>query len=61
MAARRDGRNRSVSAVKAEIHRLRLRYGQKLREVVGETVATSSEIDAELAELLKVLGEHGSA
>jgi RNA polymerase sigma-70 factor (ECF subfamily) len=58
IARRRD---RSVSAVKAEIHRLRQRYGQKLREVVGETVATSSEIDAELAELLKVLGERGNA
>ena len=54
-------RSRSVSSVKTDIHRLRQRYGRKLREVVGETVATSGEIDAELAELLKVLGERGNA
>jgi RNA polymerase sigma-70 factor (ECF subfamily) len=52
---------KSLSAVKSEIRRLRLRYGQKLREVVGETVATSSDIDSELAELLKLLGERGRA
>jgi RNA polymerase sigma-70 factor (ECF subfamily) len=52
---------KSLSAVKAEIRRLRLRYGEKLREVVAETVAGPDEIDAELADLLKVLGEHGSA
>lgn len=48
---------KSLSAVKSEIRRLRLRYGQKLRDVVGETVATPEEIDSELTELLQVLGE----
>jgi RNA polymerase sigma-70 factor (ECF subfamily) len=51
---------KSLSAVKSEIRRLRLRYGQKLREVVAETVSTDEEIDAELTELLKILGERGS-
>jgi hypothetical protein len=49
---------KSLTAVKSEIRRLRLRYGQKLREVVGETVVTSSDVDSELADLLRVLGEH---
>jgi len=56
-----DRQKKSLSAVKSEIRRLRLRYGQKLREVVGETVASSNDIDAELAELLKALGERGGA
>jgi RNA polymerase sigma-70 factor (ECF subfamily) len=52
---------RSLSAVKSDIRRLRLRYGQRLREVVGETVAASSDVDAELTELLNALGSRGSA
>jgi RNA polymerase sigma-70 factor (ECF subfamily) len=52
---------KSLSAVKAEIRRLRLRYGEKLREVVGETVAGPDEIDTELADLLQVLGQRGNA
>jgi RNA polymerase sigma-70 factor (ECF subfamily) len=51
---------KSLSAVKTDIRRLRLRYGEKLREVVGETVAGPDDIDAELADLLKVLGQRGS-
>jgi RNA polymerase sigma-70 factor (ECF subfamily) len=52
---------KSLSAVKSEIRRLRLRYGQKLRDVVGETVSAPAEVDAELAELLRLLGERGTA
>jgi len=52
--------HKSLSAVKTEIRRLRLRYGEKLREVVGETVAAPEEIDNELADLLNVLGERGA-
>jgi RNA polymerase sigma-70 factor (ECF subfamily) len=50
---------KSLPAVKSDIRRLRLRYGQKLREVVGETVAAPEDVDEELADLLKVLGERG--
>jgi DNA-directed RNA polymerase specialized sigma24 family protein len=52
--------NKSLSAIKSDIRRLRLRFGEKLREVVSETVEASGDIDAELAELLNALGGGGS-
>ena len=58
MAARQG---KSLSAVKSEIRRLRLKYGQQLRAVVSETVATPDDVDAELAELLKALSERGGS
>src|SRR5688572_20174128 len=42
-------------AVKAAVHRLRVRYRDRLRESVGKTVANPSEIDDELKHLLNVL------
>jgi DNA-directed RNA polymerase specialized sigma24 family protein len=45
----------SVSSLKVALHRLRQRFGDTLREVVGETVEDPSEIDQELAELLQVV------
>lgn len=53
--------NKSLPAIKSDIRRLRHRFGRKLREVVGETVAASGDVDAELAELLNALGARGNA
>jgi RNA polymerase sigma-70 factor (ECF subfamily) len=52
---------KSLPTVKSEIRRLRIRYGRKLREVVAETVSGDEEIDDELAQLLKVIGDRGSS
>jgi len=46
----------SEGAVKMAVHRLRRRFGQLLREVVGETVARD-QVDTELHELLSILTE----
>ena len=46
----------SASAVKVALHRLRQRFGETLRQVVGETVEDACEIDNEIQELLGVLG-----
>jgi len=45
----------SEGAVKAAVHRLRVRYRERLRAEVATTVAHPSEIDAELRHLLAVL------
>ena len=45
----------SPSAVKVALHRLRQRFGQKLREVVLETLDDATEVDAEMAELRSIL------
>jgi len=42
-------------AVKTAVHRLRRRFGDLLREVVGATVSTPDEVDDELRYLLGVL------
>lgn len=42
--------------LKAEVHRLKRRYGQLLREEVAHTVAGPGEIDDELRYLIQVLG-----
>jgi RNA polymerase sigma factor (sigma-70 family) len=47
----------SVGAVKMAAHRLRARYGERLREEIARTVADPSEIDAEIQALLTSLGE----
>ena len=57
--AARQGK--SLSAVKSDIRRFRLKYGQALREVVGETVSSPEEIDAELTHLLSALSERGGS
>lgn len=46
----------SEGAVKTAAHRLRRRYGELLREEIGETVATAAEIDEEVRELFRALG-----
>lgn len=43
------------SAVKAAVHRLRVRYRDRLRQEVAHTVAHPSEIDGELRDLLRIL------
>ena len=45
----------SETAVKAAVHRLRLRYGHLLREEIAETVTSDTEVDEELRHLLGVL------
>jgi hypothetical protein len=45
----------SEGAVKAAVHRLRVRYRERLRAEVSTTAAHPSEIDAELRHLLAVL------
>jgi DNA-directed RNA polymerase specialized sigma24 family protein len=42
--------------LKAEVHRLKRRYGELLREEVAHTVAGPGEIDDELRYLIQVLG-----
>jgi DNA-directed RNA polymerase specialized sigma24 family protein len=42
-------------AVKTAVHRLRRRYHDRLRAEIAHTVATESEIDAEIADLLAAL------
>ncbi len=45
----------SEGALKSAIHRMRERFLQILREEIGQTVATSAEIDAEIRHLLSLL------
>jgi RNA polymerase sigma-70 factor (ECF subfamily) len=42
-------------AVKAAIHRLRQRFGQRLRDEIGATVASPEEVDDEVRHLLGVI------
>ena len=42
--------------LKAEVHRLKRRYGRLLREEVAHTMAGPGEIDDELRYLIQVLG-----
>lgn len=51
--------NMTVPALKVEVHRLRRRYGQKLRDEVKRTVATPADIDEELRYLIAVLRARG--
>jgi RNA polymerase sigma-70 factor (ECF subfamily) len=44
------------SAIKSAVHRLRQRYGEILREQIGETVTTDAEIDDEVRALFEALG-----
>lgn len=45
----------SESAVKVAVHRMRLRFGQVLREVISQTVANPLEIDEEIRHMLSAL------
>jgi RNA polymerase sigma-70 factor (ECF subfamily) len=44
-------------ALRVAVHRLRERYRELLREEVGRTVATPSDVDMELRELIAALRE----
>lgn len=46
----------SETAVKVAVHRLRKRFGERLRATIAETVAAPSEVDDELRHLLRSLG-----
>jgi RNA polymerase sigma factor (sigma-70 family) len=46
----------TVGAVKMAAHRLRGRYGERIREEIARTIADPSEIDAEIQTLLATLG-----
>jgi RNA polymerase sigma factor (sigma-70 family) len=48
--------NLSAGAVRVALHRLRQRYRQKLRDLVGHTVADEKGIDEEIIELFRALG-----
>jgi RNA polymerase sigma-70 factor (ECF subfamily) len=45
----------SEGAVKTAVHRLRKRYGELLREEIGETVVAEAEIDEEIQALFQAL------
>jgi RNA polymerase sigma-70 factor (ECF subfamily) len=47
----------SEGAVKVEVHRLKKRYGELLRNEVGKTVAQSDEVEEEIRYLIDVLAE----
>ena len=42
-------------AVKVAVHRLRQRYGDKLREIISETVSRPDDVEEELRHLMAVL------
>ena len=45
----------TAGAVKVAVHRLRRRFRELLREQIGHTVATESEIDEEIRALFEAL------
>jgi RNA polymerase sigma-70 factor (ECF subfamily) len=47
----------SANAVDVAIHRLRHRFGALLRQRVGETVSSESEVDEEIRHLMSILGQ----
>jgi RNA polymerase sigma-70 factor (ECF subfamily) len=46
----------TVGAVKVAIHRLRQRYRDRVRDVIGRTVADPADVDAEVRDLFSALG-----
>lgn len=46
----------SEGAVKTEVHRMKRRYAELMREEVARTVADATEVDLELRHLIDVLG-----
>lgn len=47
----------SYGAARVAVHRLRTKYGEVLRDVVAQTVATREEVDEELKQLLAALAD----
>jgi len=45
-----------LSAIKSAASRLRLRYGELVRQEVAHTVSSPAEIEAEIRHLLTVIG-----
>ncbi len=46
----------SEAAVKVQVHRMRKRYGQLLRQKIADTVASPDQIEYEISSLLEVVG-----
>lgn len=46
----------SVSAIKSAVSRMRVRYGELVREEVARTVSSPAEVDEEIRYLLSVIG-----
>lgn len=46
----------TIGAVKVAVHRLRLRYRDRIREVIGRTVANPADVDDEIRDLFAALG-----
>lgn len=45
----------TIGAVKVAVHRLRQRYRDRIREVIGRTVADPADVDAEIRDLFAAL------
>lgn len=48
----------SEAAVKQEVHRMKRRYGEILREIIAQTVVSPEEIDEEIRHLIDVVCRH---
>ncbi len=46
----------SVGAIDVAIHRLRQRFGVRLREQVAQTVSSDAEVEEEIRYLISVIG-----
>jgi DNA-directed RNA polymerase specialized sigma24 family protein len=46
----------SIGSVKVAVHRLRQRYRDRIRDVIGRTVADPADVDAEIRDLFAALG-----
>lgn len=51
----------SEGAVKVAVHRLRRRFGERLRRTIAETVADPADVDDELRHLLRAIGPRALA
>ena len=51
-----DRLDMTVGAVKVAVHRLRQRYRDRIREVIGRTVANPADVDDEIRDLFAALG-----
>ncbi len=49
----------SDGTVRVAVHRLRQRYRELLRAVIGQTVASADEVDAEMQHVFNVLAQAG--
>jgi hypothetical protein len=56
MTRRRPPLGITAGAVQVAVHRLRLRYRELLRAQIASTVSDPADVDAEIRELMAVLG-----